>query len=152
MAAIHIHLLGDGSCRVEQEASGATLITDTTPEYGGKGRSFSSTDLVGVALGTCIATSIEKVAQRMGIEPEAIRIGVDKVLATNPKRIARLTVTIFTPRILAEPESRKLRKAAEACTVARSLSDVVEVRLTIQADESRQTGRGSFMKVDAEGW
>lgn len=43
------------------------IITDLPPEYGGEGRSFSSTDLVSGAVGSCYFSTIEKILIRNGI-------------------------------------------------------------------------------------
>ena len=58
--------------------SGATLETDAPVDNQGKGESFSPTDLVGTALGSCMATIMGIYAQQKGIPLEGMRIEVSK--------------------------------------------------------------------------
>ncbi len=127
MSQIHVQLLGDGACRIDHLSAEATLWTDKSPQYGGQGRSFSSTDLVAAALGSCIATSLEQVAQRGGLDVARLAIQVEKTLATEPvRRIAALHVTIFVGGSADETLRRKLERAAHSCPVHRSLHPDVE--------------------------
>ena len=114
-------LLGNGDCVVDHERSRATLRTSKSPEFGGTGTSFSSTDLLLTALVTCIATDIEPVAVRNGVDVGRIRLRGSKTLSTNPKRVVSLEVTV---EIAGEVETltlQKLQRAADACLVQRSL-------------------------------
>lgn len=58
MSEFRISLKDKGRCQIRHVFADAEIITDLPPEYGGNGRSFSSTDLVSAALGSCILTSI----------------------------------------------------------------------------------------------
>lgn len=121
MAQITIALEGAGDCTAFHAASGTSLRTSKSPAFGGSGLSFSSTDLLGVALGTCIATDIEKVAERNGLDLADITVEVDKTFAENPKRIARFDVRVGLPAGLDDILVLKLRRAAALCLVQRSL-------------------------------
>jgi len=129
LSAIEITLLDTTRCLVRHEASGAELVTDVTPQYGGGGTSFSSTDLVGVALGTCIGSSISPVAEREGLSLEQFRIAVEKTLSASPRRIERLDVTIAIPSGLTEIQERKIRNAAATCAVHRSLHGSIDIEV-----------------------
>lgn len=112
---------GRGRTKIIHEATGSEIATDVSPEFGGGGSTFSSTDLVAAGLGSCISSSLEVLAERQGIPLDAIVILVEKELGTEPKRISRLAVTIS----VAQPSDEKLAKlfarAAHTCTVHRSL-------------------------------
>jgi len=130
MSRIEIRLLDTTRCIARHEASGTELTTDVSPLYGGGGSSFSSTDLVGVALGTCIGSSISPVAEREGIPLAGFGIRVDKTLSTSPKRIEKLSVELHLPSGLTEAQSRKIRNAAATCTVHRSLHGTIDIDVT----------------------
>jgi len=127
LSTIEITLLDTTRCIARHEASGTEIVTDVTPQYGGGGTSFSSTDLVGVALGTCIGSSISPVAEREGIPLEGFRIVVEKTLSVSPRRIERLSVTISVPSGLTEIQERKVRNAAGTCAVHRSLHGSIDI-------------------------
>jgi putative redox protein len=132
VSSILIRSTGVGTCRVVHEPSGASFATDMPPEYGGGGRSFSATDLLAAALGVCIATNLDAIAERHGIPLDALSVRVDKTLATSPKRVERLTVTIAIDAPVAEDVLVRLERAAEHCTVHRSLHPEVAVDVVWQ--------------------
>src|SRR5579862_9090676 len=132
MSTILIQPIGPGQCRVVHKESGAVLHTDSPPEYGGEGRSFSATDLLAAALGVCITTNIDTVALRHGVPLEAIEVQVTKHLSQSPKRVASLDVAINVQHIIS-PELRiKLQRAADGCAVHRSLHPDLEVSIRIE--------------------
>ena len=106
---------------VEHEASGTSLGTSKSPEFGGTGASFSSTDLLAVALGTCIATDLEHVAERHGLLLDQITVGVVKRFGEGPKRIEAFNVSVRLPARVDDLLVLKLRRAAGHCLVQRSL-------------------------------
>lgn len=137
MSGIHISLIDATRCRARHEESGAEIVTDVSLLHGGGGTSFSSTDLIGVGLATCIGSSIAPVAERESIPLERIWISVAKTMATDPKRIDRLSVTVHLPSGLTNIQSRKLRNAAATCTVHRSLHGAIEIEITFTEGEDR---------------
>ena len=140
---IEIRLLGAGECDVRHAASGARLHTSKSTAFGGLGRSFSSTDLIGAALGSCIATDLEPVAVRHGLAPADITILVEKELSGAPKRIESFTVTVTLPATVDDVLLVKLERAARLCLVQRSLSPDIActVTLTREAVSSAQGER-----------
>lgn len=124
--------LGAGKTEITDDKTGAVMQTDVSPEFGGGGTTFSSTDLVGAALGSCISSSLEVLASRHDVPLDAILISVDKELGTDPKRIVRLAVTI-TVNI---PNNHRLvaifERAAHTCTVHRSLHPDVEAPIDVR--------------------
>jgi len=142
VSGIDIVLEGRGECVVRQRVTGVELRTSKSPEYGGAGTSFSSTDLLAVALGTCIATDVEPVAERHGIEAGSIRVHVSKVLSVRPKRIASLSVDVEVPAGVQPDVRLRLERAAGHCLVHRSLSPEIEVRVRVR-ERDRPEGEGS---------
>jgi len=137
MAQITIALEGAGDCTAVHGGSGTSLRTSKSPAFGGSGRSFSSTDLLGVALGTCIATDLEKVAERNGLDLADIRLDVDKTFAESPKRIDRFDVKVRLPESVDDVLLLKLRRAAAACLVQRSLNDAITIDVAFFRGEVR---------------
>lgn len=129
MSTIRVRLRERGACTVEHVESGAVMSTDSAPEFGGGGCSFSATDLLAAALGTCIATSIDTVALRHGVPLDAFLFTVHKTLARDPKRVAALHVQIDCTAAVEPAVLERLRRAAGACTVHHSLHPDLDVRI-----------------------
>lgn len=128
MVEIRIRYEGQLHCQAVHGPSGATLATDAPVDNMGKGESFSPTDLVATALGTCMLTVMGIVAQRHGIDMSLARVRVGKEMtATPPRRIARLTVEIHLPGSISADDRKRLENAAHTCPVHRSLHPDVEV-------------------------
>lgn len=128
MVKVNVEYQGDLHCRAKHGPSGAALETDAPVDNHGKGESFSPTDLVATALGTCMATVMGIYARQKGIALEGMRIEVGKEMTQSPPRkIARLTVEIWMPGGLARNPA--LEQAALTCPVHQSLDPDMEKRV-----------------------
>lgn len=127
MVEINIRYLGGLRCEATHGPSGNRLITDAPVDNQGKGESFSPTDLVATALGTCMLTVMGIVAERNQIDLSDTTVHVTKEMVTTPmRRIGRLTVTIHVPRELPADAQKKLEHAAHTCPVHKSLLGEIE--------------------------
>jgi len=127
MVRISIEYQGQLRCLARHEPSGVTLVTDAPVDNMGKGQSFSPTDLVATALGTCVLTIMGIVAQRHGIDLAGTTVTVSKHMVSQPaRRIGRLEVSVNVPARLSEEDRRRLQSAALACPVHQSLHPDVQ--------------------------
>jgi putative redox protein len=133
--SVEITMTYEGSlrCTATHAPSGKTLQTDAPVDNMGRGESFSPTDLVATALGTCIATTMAIVAQREGLDLAGMRVKVIKEMVVQPtRRIGQLTTHITIPLKLTPEQQRKLEHAAHACPVHKSLHPDVKLPITFQ--------------------
>ena len=131
MVEIQIVYQGKLRCSAKHADSGTTLITDAPKDNMGNGESFSPTDLVATALGTCMMTIMGIVAQRSEIDLSGASVTVTKEMTQHPvRRIARLAVTFNIPAKLTEDQRQRLQNAAMTCPVHKSLHPDVEVPVT----------------------
>ncbi|MGI8890442.1 MAG: OsmC family protein [Chthoniobacterales bacterium] len=126
MVTISIDYTGQLHCNATHGPSGTVLATDAPADNQGKGESFSPTDLVGTALGTCIATTMAIVAERHEVELKGMTVQVSKEMADAPRRIGRLTTQVHVPLPPDHPQRERLEKAALGCPVHRSLAAGME--------------------------
>lgn len=125
MVDIDIVYEGNLRCRVRHRPSGTEIVTDAPRDNEGRGESFSPTDLVAAALGSCMVTILGIVARRHEIPLEGTRVHVKKEMQAAPDRkIRRLTVTLSLPKSVPEDRRAMLEKAALACPVHRSLGEM----------------------------
>lgn len=116
--------LGQLGVRAKHGPSGAELVTDAPKDNGGKGESFSPTDLVATALGTCVVTILGLVADRHEVDLKGTKVHVTKEMVADPvRRIGSLktVVTIPAGRVDDTKMRERLEKAARKCPVHKSL-------------------------------
>ena len=127
MVEIRINYLGDLRCEAAHGPSRTTLLTDAPTDNHGRGESFSPTDLVATALGTCIVTTMGIVAQRHDVELRGAKITVQKEMTSVPtRRIARLASELTIPLPPTHPHRAALEHAALHCPVRESLHPDVD--------------------------
>jgi putative redox protein len=126
MVQISIDYGGKLHCKATHGPSDTTLATDAPVDNQGKGESFSPTDLVATALGTCIATTMAIVAESNGVELKGLTVEVSKEMTDAPRRIGRLTTEVHVPLPADHPQRELLEKTALGCPVHRSLSGDME--------------------------
>jgi putative redox protein len=128
MALMSVEYIGDLHCQATHESSDAQIGTDAPKDNQGKGEDFSPTDLVGVALATCIATVLGIYAQRVGWDLKGMRLNVQKEMRISPFRaIASLALEIWVPIVLSEEEKAKFELIAHTCPVHKSLHPDIAV-------------------------
>jgi uncharacterized OsmC-like protein len=117
-------------CQAAHGPSGTTLVTDAPVDNHGKGESFSPTDLVATALGTCIMTTMAIVADRRAVALDGMTAETEKVMTTTPpRRIASLKTRITIP-LSADHEARGvLENAARTCPVHKSLHPEIDAAI-----------------------
>ena len=138
MVEITINYEGNLECTNIHGPSKSRCITDAPVDNNGKGGSFSPTDLLATALGSCMATIMGIVAQRKEIDLEGMAITVGKHMSEDlPRRIARLDVRIEMPLPESHPERKVLESSALSCPVHQSIHPDVKVPIEWcwQADE-----------------
>ena len=105
MIEIKVDYEGDLHCSNTHQPSGTSFGTDAPVDNNGRGETFSPTDLVASALGSCMATVMGIVAKPKEIVLEGMVIKVGKHMSADlPRRIAKLDVTIEMP-LAANPVS-----------------------------------------------
>jgi uncharacterized OsmC-like protein len=102
--------------------SGNEILTDAPVDNRGKGEAFSPTDLLATSLGSCILTIMGIKAADKEIDITGATAEVNKIMGSNPRRIARLEITIQMPNNqYTEKEKKILEAAAHGCPVGKSL-------------------------------
>ena len=122
--------LGSKKVELTHEQSGSKLVTEAPRDNGGEGMSFSPTDLVAAAFGSCVLTTIAIVAERAGISVEGMHMRVEKHMQQEPRRIGNIPLKVHLPRALGDAERSRVEAAGRACPVHKSLHP--EVKADIQ--------------------
>ena len=103
--------------------SGNKLTTDAPIDNNGKGEAFSPTDLLCTSLATCMMTLMGITAESKGIALGKIAAQIEKVMASNPRRVSEIHIDIHIQNMnYTEREKAILEQAALTCPVAKSLN------------------------------
>ena len=128
MVSIEFEYQGDLHCSAVHGPSGTALTTDAPKDNHGRGETFSPTDLVATALGSCMLTTMGIVARTLNVDITGATATVGKEMTSSPVRmIQQLTVKIHVPRTLSAEIQAKLERAAHTCPVAKSLNPTVMI-------------------------
>ena len=127
MVAIQIEYRGELHSTAVHGPSGTELNTDAPKDNQGRGESFSPTDLVATALGSCMLTVMGIMARTLEIDIAGATATVEKEMtAAPPRRIGGLAVRIHVPQSVSVENREKLERAAHTCPVRKSLHPEIE--------------------------
>lgn len=129
MATLQTLYLGDLRTEITHVQSGNKVTTDAPTDNNGKGEYISPTDMVAGALGSCMLTLMDISARRHGIDLRGTRVEIQKIMASEPRRIAEIRLDFYLPGEYSEKEMLILKRAAETCPVGKSLHP--DVRQTV---------------------
>ena len=102
--------------------SNTVITTDAPIDNNGKGESFSPTDLVATALGSCMITVMGIHADKNGILMPNVYSRTNKFMTPNPRKISKLKIEIiFEGNQLSDVNKQSLKEVALNCPVAKSL-------------------------------
>jgi uncharacterized OsmC-like protein len=113
--------------------SGTQIFTDAPIDNFGKAQSFSPTDLVATALGTCMVTimGIECIKQNWNID--GTKMYIQKKMTINPRRIAEVHIQIDIPGKNLDLDKRNiLEQLALNCPVAKSLHPDIKQEIVFE--------------------
>jgi putative redox protein len=127
MVEVSINYTGDLHCEATHGPSQSTISTDAPADNRGKGESFSPTDLVATALGTCMSTTMGIAAKDHNLDLRGLTVRVEKEMSKDaPRRIVALPSEVHIPLPAECPQRALLEKAALNCPVHKSLPPDIE--------------------------
>jgi len=131
MTTIKTTYLGKLRTEAEHLQSGNKLITDAPLDNNGEGKYFSPTDLFVTALGSCMLTIMGLSAKTYGFSIEGTIISTEKIMGTNPRRVAEIIMDFHFPKgnNYTEKEKKLIEYAIKNCPVANSINP--EIKMTI---------------------
>ena len=129
MTMIRCSYSGNLHCNALHEQSGVKINTDAPKDHDGRGESFSPTDLLATALGSCLLTVL-------GIPPSGGDLNSEKprpwskTMTTEPSRcISTLRVVLSLPPHLTTEQQKLLQRVAQDCPVKSNLDESIQIEL-----------------------
>jgi putative redox protein len=130
MVAIQFEYQGDLHCKTVHVPSGTVLCTDAPKDNQGRAESFSPTDLVATAIGSCMLTVMGIMARTLAIDIAGATATVEKEMTpTAPRRIKSLDVKISVPGAISPENQKKFERAAHTCPVHQSLHPDIQTTI-----------------------
>jgi uncharacterized OsmC-like protein len=126
--------LGGKKTEMVHEPSGSTLVTEAPKDNGGEGLSYSPTDLIAAAFGSCVVTTIAIVAERSALDITGSHFRVEKEMQQSPRRVGSIPLSVHLPAHLSESDRHKLELAGRACPVHKSLHPEVQADIVFVYD------------------
>jgi putative redox protein len=119
----HVTYTGNLRTRSEHTRSGTIIETDAPVDNKGKGERFSPTDLVAVALATCILTTLGIAAEVHDLDIYGAECEVTKIMTSSPRKIGEIKILISFPKSKPFTEKQKtlIQHIAVTCPVFESL-------------------------------
>ena len=112
--------------------SGNSFETDAPVDNNGKGERFSPTDLMATSLATCMITVMGIKARSMGFDLEQVRVEVEKIMKSDPRRVGRINLFFHFPDSLTETDEKTkelLKHIGNHCPVWLSLHPDIEINV-----------------------
>ena len=110
--------------------SGVEILSDAPKDNNGKGESFSPTDAVANALGTCMMTIMGIKARDLAVDLLGSNIEITKIMQAEPRRISKIVV-VLNMSITADDKTKIiLERAGMNCPVLLSLHPDIEKDIT----------------------
>ncbi len=114
--------------------SNDSFVTDAPTDNNGLGQAFSPTDTVATGLASCMLTMMGIKANGMDVELKGANAEVTKHMATSPRRISKIEVTLHLPEVIEGKERKILEHTANTCPVLYSLHPEIEKVITFHWD------------------
>ena len=110
--------------------SSSQISTDAPIDNNGNGALFSPTDLTATSLGSCMLTVMGIAANVNNIPFEHIECDVTKIMASSPRRITEIKVSITVHHDWSESQKKRLERIGLTCPVAKSLHPSINQNIT----------------------
>lgn len=120
------------------------IIVDQPRAGGGEDTGPAPIELLGVALGTCVAFYVQQACQARGLPFDDMRVEVQQMGAAEPGRIGSFTVRVILPGEIPAHTLAVLERVAASCPAHNTLSHGAAINVSVEA---AATAQGSATRV-----
>jgi putative redox protein len=112
----------DGGVKFTAQVRSHHVVVDQPIRAGGDDSAPTPLELLGAALGSCVALYVQQFCHVRGLPYKDMRVEVETTAATNPNRIARFVVHVVLPTDLPDEYSEIIERVARNCPVHHTLA------------------------------
>lgn len=123
----------DRGVRFAAQIRSHRIIVDQPVRAGGADSGPSPIELLGTALGTCVALYVQQFCHARELPYDGLRVEVEQYGATNPGRVARFVVRVMLATELPEHYAAMLERVARSCPAHNTLVQGADVTVLIEA-------------------
>jgi putative redox protein len=123
----------DGGMRFTAQIRTHRVTVDQPERAGGDDTGPMPLELVGTALGTCIAFYIQQFLHARKLPYEGMRVEVEQHRAAQPSRLGAFVVRVVLPTVLPPAYTELIERVAHSCPAHGTLTNAAQVLVTIEA-------------------
>jgi uncharacterized OsmC-like protein len=111
------------------------IVVDQPERGGGNDEGPMPLELLGAALGTCIALYVKKYLASRDLPFEGMRVEVEQHNAANPHRVGQFSVRVVLPAELPEHHAEMMERVVRSCPAHATLEHgaAMDIRITTEA-------------------
>jgi putative redox protein len=123
----------EGGLRFSASVRGHSVIMDQPAAGGGADTAATPLELLGAALGGCVALYVHQFCAARGIDDEDMRVEVVAESADAPKRIGRFIIRLALPASMPSEYRAAVERVARTCPVHSTLTHAPAIDLEVTA-------------------
>lgn len=131
MVLMELFYTGDKRCELSHMQSGTKLNTDAPLDNGGKGQSFSPTDMMTASLAACMTTILANKLEPRGIDLKGTSAKIVKHMLAEPRRIGQIDIDLTMGKGVPSSLEKEIFEICRGCPVNLSISPEIQVNLKI---------------------
>ena len=133
-----IRVTHEGGVTFAADVRGHKVVTDQPAHAGGDNAGPMPVELMGVALGSCVALYVQQFCKARGIDHQGMAVDVETAGARDPNRVGLFDLKITLPEALPERYAEAIDRVARSCAVYNTFMVAPEVRVSLQVAESEE--------------
>jgi uncharacterized OsmC-like protein len=122
----------EGGVRFAAQIRSHRVVVDQPEHAGGTDAGPMPIELLGTALGTCIAYYVQQFLHARGLPDQGMRVEVQQQRASNPSRIGTFVARVVLPASLPGQYVELVERVARSCPAHGTLTHVAQVLVTIE--------------------
>jgi uncharacterized OsmC-like protein len=134
-----IFVTPDGGARYLAQIRSHQIVVDQTIHGGGEDSGPEPIELLGAALGTCVAYYIGQFLKARGLSTDGLGVAVEQYGASNPHRVGAFDVHVVLPAQFPSRYLEMIERVARSCPVHNTLARAADVRVSVELSPSDNT-------------
>lgn len=127
-----IAITHEGGLQFAAQVRSHRIVVDQPVRSGGDDAGPTPLELLGAALGSCVAFYIHQFCQSRGLSSAGMRVEVEQYGAQNPHRVGEFAVRVVLPAALPEPFAAMIERVVRSCPAHNTLEHGARVTVEIE--------------------